>query len=38
MEVTHGGYLWVEEPVSIDVEIITYITRIPYGEEPLVVP
>jgi hypothetical protein len=30
MEVTHGGYLWVEEPISIDVELIAFITEIPY--------
>jgi hypothetical protein len=35
MEVTHIGYLWVEEPVSIDVELISYITGLPYrGENP----
>jgi hypothetical protein len=35
MEVTHGGYLWVEEPISIDVELITYITGLPpRGETP----
>jgi hypothetical protein len=36
MEVTHGGYLWVEEPVSIDVELIVYITGLPSrGESPV---
>jgi hypothetical protein len=36
MEVTHGGYLWVEVPISIDVEIITYITGPPSrGETPV---
>jgi hypothetical protein len=35
MEVTHRGYLWVEEPVSIDVELISYITGLPSrGENP----
>jgi hypothetical protein len=35
MKVTHGGYLWVEVPISIDVEIITYITGLPsQGETP----
>jgi hypothetical protein len=29
MEVTHGGYLWVEELVLIDIELITYITGLP---------
>jgi hypothetical protein len=28
MVVTHGGYLWVEDLVLIDVELITYITRL----------
>jgi hypothetical protein len=35
MEVTHGGYLWLEEPVSIDVELISFITGLPSrGENP----
>jgi hypothetical protein len=35
MVVTHGGYLWVEEPISIDVDLITYITGLPpRGETP----
>jgi hypothetical protein len=35
MEVTHGGYLWVEEPISIDVELIACITGFPpQGETP----
>jgi hypothetical protein len=35
MAVTHRGYLWVEELVSIDVELIVYITGLPYwGEKP----
>jgi hypothetical protein len=29
MEVTHGGYLWLEQLVSIDVELIAYITGLP---------
>jgi hypothetical protein len=36
MEVTHGGYLWLEQVVSIDVELIAYITGLPSrGEEPM---
>jgi hypothetical protein len=39
MEVTHGGYLWVEEHVSIDVELIMYITGLVIsGETPCIVP
>jgi hypothetical protein len=35
MPVTHGGYLCLEQVISIDVEIIAYITRLPsWGEEP----
>jgi hypothetical protein len=35
MVVTHGGYLWVEEPVSTDIELITYIIGLPsWGETP----
>jgi hypothetical protein len=35
MEVTDGGYIWVEEPVSIGIELITYITGLPpRGETP----
>jgi hypothetical protein len=26
MTVLHGGFLWMEEPVSIDVELIGFIT------------
>jgi hypothetical protein len=38
MEVTHGGYLWLEEPVSIDVELISFITGLPSrGENPCAV-
>jgi hypothetical protein len=29
MTVTHEGYLWVEELISIDVELISYITGLP---------
>jgi hypothetical protein len=36
MTVTHGGYLWVEEPVSIDVELIAFITGFPSRGESLV--
>jgi hypothetical protein len=33
--VLHGGFLWLEEPVSIDVEIIALITGLPSnGEKP----
>jgi hypothetical protein len=36
MEVIHGGYLWVEEPISIDVEIISFIIGLPSrGENPM---
>jgi hypothetical protein len=36
MAATHGGYLWVEEPVSIDVELITFIIGMPSrGENPM---
>jgi hypothetical protein len=35
MEVTLGGYMWLEQLVSIDVDIITYITGMPsWGEDP----
>jgi hypothetical protein len=35
MEVTHRGYLWVEDPISIDVDPITYIIGLPpQGETP----
>jgi hypothetical protein len=29
MAVTHGGYLWMEKIVSIDVELVTHITGLP---------
>jgi hypothetical protein len=33
--VTHGGYLWLEQTVSVDVEITAYITGLPtWGETP----
>jgi hypothetical protein len=35
MAVTHRGYLWVEETVSIDVDLIMYITWLPYGGRDL---
>jgi hypothetical protein len=35
MDVTHGGYLWVEELVSIYVELIAYIIGLPYRGESL---
>jgi hypothetical protein len=31
MEVTHGGYLWLEHLVSIDIDIIAYITGYHHG-------
>jgi hypothetical protein len=31
----HGGMLWMDRPVPINVDLITVITRIPtYGEKP----
>jgi hypothetical protein len=37
MVVLHGGFLWLEEPVSIDVELISFITGLPtMGESPTV--
>jgi hypothetical protein len=35
MEVLHGGFLWMEEPVSIDVELIAFITGLPSMGESL---
>jgi hypothetical protein len=36
MVVTHGGYLWVEDTVSIDIELIVFITGLPsQGESPI---
>ena len=35
MVVTHGGYLWLEQLISIDVELIAYIIGMPlWGEDP----
>jgi hypothetical protein len=35
MEVTHEGYMWLEQIISIDVDLIAYITRIPSrGDAP----
>jgi hypothetical protein len=33
MVVTHGGYLWVEDLVSKDVDLIAFITGMPYRGE-----
>jgi hypothetical protein len=33
MEVLHGGFLWLEEPISIDVELTTFITSIPSNDK-----
>jgi hypothetical protein len=35
MEVTHGRYLWLEQLILIDVELIAYIIGLPsWGEDP----
>ena len=35
MTVTHVGYLWMEQLISIEFELITYITGLPSrGEDP----
>jgi hypothetical protein len=35
LAVLHGGFLWLDEPVSIDVELISFITGLPSnGEKP----
>ena len=35
MAVLHGGFLWLEELVSIDVDLIAFITGLPSnGENP----
>jgi hypothetical protein len=35
MAVLHGGFLWMEEPISIDVELIAFITGLSsMGESP----
>jgi len=36
LAVLHGGFLWLEEPVSIDVELISFITGLPSNCENLV--
>jgi hypothetical protein len=36
MTITHGGYLWVEEPISTDVELVAFITGFPSRGESLV--
>ena len=36
MEVFHGGFLWMEEPVSIDVELISFIIGLSSMGESLV--
>jgi hypothetical protein len=34
--VLHGGFLWMEEPISINVELITFITGFPsMGKSPM---
>jgi hypothetical protein len=39
MKVTHRGYLWVVDPVSINMELISYITGLPSrGENPAQYP
>jgi hypothetical protein len=36
MEVTHIGYLWLEQLISIDMDLIAYITGLPTrGETPV---
>jgi hypothetical protein len=36
MAVTHGGYMCLEQLVSIDIELIAYITGLPSrGEDPV---
>ena len=35
MVITHEGYLWLEQVVSIDMDLTAYITRLPtWGETP----
>jgi hypothetical protein len=35
MEILHGGLLWLEEPISIDIELIAFITCLSsMGESP----
>jgi hypothetical protein len=33
MAVLHGGFLWLEEPISIDVDLITFIIGLPSNDE-----
>jgi hypothetical protein len=34
MTITHGGYIWLEHLISINVELIAYITGLPsWGED-----
>jgi hypothetical protein len=34
--VLHGGFLWLNEPISIDVELILFITGLPSnGDKPM---
>jgi hypothetical protein len=33
LAVLHGGFVWLEEPVSIDVELIEFITCLPSNNE-----
>jgi hypothetical protein len=36
MEVLHGGFLWIEEPISINLELIAFITSMSsMGESPM---
>jgi hypothetical protein len=35
MAITHRGYLWLEDIISINIEIISYITGLPsWGVDP----
>jgi hypothetical protein len=36
LAVLHVGFLWLDEPISIDVELISFITRFPSNGENLV--
>jgi hypothetical protein len=35
LSVLHGGFLWLEEPISIDVELISFIIGLPSNGEKL---